>query len=1212
MPPEDTAAVAGGPAPRGITPGAAFSEVFRFECAYQARSPLFWVLAGAFFLLAFVAMASENVQVGGGAGNLDLNAHFVVLQSMQVFSVIAVLAVVAFVASPLMRDSELKTLELFLSTGVPKWPWLLGRYAAGTLFAVGVTSAALVGTLLGSFAPWLDAERLAPFSPGLWLYAEFAVVVPAMVIVSGMFFAATCFWRSIMAGYLVAIALIVLLVVAGANTDAETIGTTALLDPFGQIAFGDATRYWTPAELGTQLPPWEGTLLLNRLIWLAISLVAAFLGARHYRLELPRGRGGAAATEAAPVEARPRPTVTVRTEGVDVALAQFLSQLRLDAKAVLRSAPLWVLLLFGVFNTVGGLLVGTSQLYGTPVLPTTALMVDSILGTFSLMVFMALVYYAAELVTREQSHGVFELVDATPAAAWTRLVAKTVVVWGVILAMYAVAIVTGMIVQTVKGFADIRPGVYVAGLFLQQGWGLMIFATLAVFLQALVDRKFVGMFVVLVVFLVVPVMSSLGFERVLYTLGPVSPAWSDFHGFGHTLAPTLLTGTYWSLFAVLLLVGAHLVARRGTETDWRGRLATARARLTTPVLGLLAVTTVAFAALGVEIWRQTEVVREFLTTDEIETLQADYEKQYAHLRMAEEPQVVDVDVAVDLHPRDRRFEAEGHYLLEHRGDAPLAEMHLSMYPGLEIERLEVTGAERTAWDEDQGFGTWTFSPPLAPGEQRRVDFTVARQARGFSPNSAWPRMNWNGTFVDLTDVLPLVGYDPSRELGDPDTRREQDLPPVVRLPEYDDPRGRRVAAFGSAARTNFHSVVSTSADQIAVAPGTLLREWTETVEGEERAFFEYRMEEPILPFFAWLSARYETRTKQIGDVLVEVFYHPDHDWNVDAMIDAAEKGLAYFEREFSDYQYDQYRIFEFPRFATFAQAFPGTIPFSEAIGFTADLSDEDDLDYVLFVTAHELAHQWWAHQVIGANVQGTTMLTETLAQYSALMVMEQEWGEEKIRRFLRYELDRYLDGRGGELVGELPLKLVENQPYIHYRKGAVAMYALRDAIGADAVNRALRRLIDAYAFGGPPYPRSGDLIALFREEAGPEHQQLVTDLFERIVLWDLAVTEAEVTELEDGRWQVDATIRARMFEADAEGNETEIPLDTSVDLAVFARSDGDLGRYELPETLHRERRRLATGEHAFTVIVDEEPSRVGVDPFHRLIDRIPQDNVRTL
>jgi hypothetical protein len=30
-----------------------------------------------------------------------------------------------------------------------------------------------------------------------------------------------------------------------------------------------------------------------------------------------------------------------------------------------------------------------------------------------------------------------------------------------------------------------------------------------------------------------------------------------------------------------------------------------------------------------------------------------------------------------------------------------------------------------------------------------------------------------------------------------------------------------------------------------------------------------------------------------------------------------------------------------------------------------------------------------------------------------------------MRRFLKYELDAYLSGRGGELIEELPLKLVE-------------------------------------------------------------------------------------------------------------------------------------------------------------------------------------------
>src|SRR5690606_806884 len=133
-------------------------------------------------------------------------------------------------------------------------------------------------------------------------------------------------------------------------------------------------------------------------------------------------------------------------------------------------------------------------------------------------------------------------------------------------------------------------------------------------------------------------------------------------------------------------------------------------------------------------------------------------------------------------------------------------------------------------------------------------------------------------------------------------------------------------------------------------------------------------------------------------------------YNLDRMIDAVKKSLDYFTANFSPYQHRQARILEFPRYQRFAQAFPNTIPYSEAIGFIARVrpDDPEDLDYPFYVTAHEIAHQWWAHQVIGANVQGATMLSESLAQYSALMVMEKEYGRDKMHKFLAYELKGYL------------------------------------------------------------------------------------------------------------------------------------------------------------------------------------------------------------
>ncbi len=59
------------------------------------------------------------------------------------------------------------------------------------------------------------------------------------------------------------------------------------------------------------------------------------------------------------------------------------------------------------------------------------------------------------------------------------------------------------------------------------------------------------------------------------------------------------------------------------------------------------------------------------------------------------------------------------------------------------------------------------------------------------------------------------------------------------------------------------------------------------------------------------------------------------------------------------------------------------------------------LDFPFAVVAHEVAHQWWGHQVTPALVEGAPVLTESLAWYSAMMVMEKTYGHEHLRRLLK-------------------------------------------------------------------------------------------------------------------------------------------------------------------------------------------------------------------
>jgi aminopeptidase N len=321
--------------------------------------------------------------------------------------------------------------------------------------------------------------------------------------------------------------------------------------------------------------------------------------------------------------------------------------------------------------------------------------------------------------------------------------------------------------------------------------------------------------------------------------------------------------------------------------------------------------------------------------------------------------------------------------------------------------------------------------------------------------------------------------------------------------------------------------------------------------------------------------------------------------------------LQLFSQSFSPFQFRQARILEFPAYASFAQSFANTIPYSESIGFVQnhlDSRNDEQIDLVTYVTAHEMAHQWWAHQIIGADKQGSTLLSESFAQYSALLVMEGLYGREQIRKFLKGELDRYLQSRGGEVIEELPLNRVENQSCIHYNKGSLAMYWLKEVVGAETVNRAMRKLLSEFAFKPAPYPCSIDFLRLLRAEAGQAQDQLITDLFEKITLYDMKAREATAKKLSSGQYEVSFTVEGRKLYADGKGKETEAPLDEPFDLGVFTEEPGKKG-YKRESVLLMERRTIKSGKQVVTLTVNARPRFVGVDPYNKRIDRNSEDNL---
>jgi len=214
---------------------------------------------------------------------------------------------------------------------------------------------------------------------------------------------------------------------------------------------------------------------------------------------------------------------------------------------------------------------------------------------------------------------------------------------------------------------------------------------------------------------------------------------------------------------------------------------------------------------------------------------------------------------------------------------------------------------------------------------------------------------------------------------------------------------------------------------------------------------------------------------------------------------------------------------------------------------------------------------------------------------------------EMFERDVQPALDAYLQGRGGELIEELPLFRVENQGYIHYRKGSLVTYAIRDYIGEEAFNAAMFRYVRDLRFTGPPYTTSLEYLDYLEPAVPPEYESIVEDLFRTITLWDFQAKEGEWERTEDGRYLVRMTVEARKYRADGQGVETEIPMDDWVDVAVFGEETEDSP--EEGRVLAMEKRRVSEAEGVIEILVDEEPRQVGIDPFNKLIDRNPGNNL---
>jgi ABC-type transport system involved in multi-copper enzyme maturation permease subunit len=1183
-------------------------QITWFEIRYWLRSSMLWIFTLVIATLFFGAASTDHVQVGGALSNTYRNAPFVIENYYAMISLLTLLMATAFVNSAALRDFSHNTYQIVFSTPIRRRDFLFGRFFGATLVSIIPMLGVSIGIILAKYMPWVDAERWGPVYWSAHVKGILVFALPNAFLVAAVLFAVAVLARNEIVSFVAALILLTGYGVAEALTqklERERIG--AFLDPFGIRTFNLVTKYWTVAEKNSVAVGASGLLFWNRLIWVAVGV--AFLAFAYFRFSFTEKR-----TKARRIHDDERENVAVITPLPAVAftrhdapIATFLASTRIHLLGILKSTVFVVVLLAALLNTIPSMVMSAREGYGVSTLPVTYWILEIIAGSLYLFIIAIITYYAGVLVWKDRDQRLDEIVDSLPTPEWIAYLSRLVALAVTVMLVQFLALASGVIVQTCYGYHRYQLGLYCNQLFVIDGSFFLFFGVLAFFIHAISPNKYVGYFLY-IAFAIANffIWRPLNIATYLLQFGAAPDVtYSDIFGNAPYIAAWRWFTLYWLLFCGLLGIATVIFWPRGRETGWRERLGHARLRFHGAWPALTLACFLAFAATGGWIYYNTKILNRLLGPRDWERRQADYEKDYKPFDKLPQPRLRSVKYFIDIFPETRNMAMRGEAVITNPYKQPLNEIHFTLDVNYDAN-IDVPGAVLTKDDKRLDYRIYHFTPPLQPGESRTIKFTVRSHNRGFENTVSNIALVQNGTFFNNT-AGPLIGYEPNAELTDPNDRHKYGLGEQVLMPPLernctDDCRDNYLR--GHADWVDVDTVIGTSPDQIAIAPGSLMREWRQ----DGRRYFEYKLDHSALAFISFLSARYEVRREEWNGIKLEIYYDPSHPWNVPRMMNSLKKSLDYYTHNFGPYYQKEARIIEFPRVGRFAQAFAGTMPYSEGIGFIANLNDPDDLDMVFYVVAHEMGHQWWAHQVVGADMQGATLLSESLAQYSALMVMEKEYGRDAMRKFLRYEMDNYLRARGRERLKERPLLTVEaQQGYVHYRKASVVLYYLKEMIGEDKMNAALRKLIQHYAYKAPPYPTSWALVDALSEQTPPQYQYLIKDLFEDITLFSNRALDATARRRPDGKYDVTINVETHKFKADAKGYETEVPIDDWIDIGAFAKPEKG---HKYGRTLYRDRVHMAQTHATYTFTSSEMPDQAGVDPFLLLIDRIPDDNTK--
>ncbi len=1183
-----------------------FLSLLHFEMRFHCKKLSFYIILALSLFLGFSLFLDLP---GGGVND---NSPYRITYFVCVISLTSLVPSMLFSIQALLRDTTSNFDPILFSTPIRKVIYMLSRHLGVFISTLIVSSASLLGFYFGKY---LEPEyvQLGTESITYYLWPWLLIMIPNLFINNAIIGISTMLSQKAIIAYTTGIVLLIIFWLGSFYNNSpltggqilakpEIVERVAYFDFFGIGAFLEQTQFWTPYKKNHQFISFSGSLFWNRILWTLIGGILLIIGYNRFSFRKVNRIPTKKKTEEIIIVPKIYTATSTDHTSIVSHIQAFYSQCIIEFRNIFKSIPFVIMTMAWIAMTIIGMyfmITGEAEFGGR--YPTTNLLAGLIVEPFEILSMLLVIFYCGELVWKPCSVGFNEILSSTPVKNGVLLLSKYTVLTLLLFLFLTIGISIGIAFQLIDGYGNIELAHYVS-LYYYSGVPIVFVIFFTTFLQICIPNKYLAMLAtgVLLLFfkfwaptfiLNEPLARFLNFGRMY-------ARHSDMYGYGQFAKPFHSFIVYWGSLIGIIVVLSLKWGNRGSGSNYKTiRSSFSKIGSRTEKIFILTFV-ILFIGSGSYIFYNTHLLNPVGNTDEYWSNEQ-YERLYKKYESLTIPAIVGVETNVDIFPKERAYTINANYIIKNTSDEPIYQIFATTRE--DFESFSIENTKQTLKDTVLGAYLFELKKPFLPGEKLSMQFSINKETKGFGISKD---VISNSSYLQHSQFDPLLGYVNFIEIKNPNEREKRGLPERPELP-YNDPHLQDVGKF-LINTVAYESIVSTSEDQTAIASGELIKQWSDN----GRNYFHYKTATYVKKNMTYFSARYDVKKIKHDSITIEMYYHPTHYHNIDFMAEIAKKTLTYATKNFSPYQHNHLRIAEVGGHRNFGgQAMPGTISMSETSMYTKDIRNPDKgINVVARRTIHEIAHEWWGHQLAPKRVEGAKFLSEALCKYTEAVVLEKLYGKGMVRQLTNYTSRRYFGSRSNARTPEPPLYLVNNQQYLAYSKGYVIFNGLRSLIGEDQVNKALQNVLEKHHQTSEV--TSLDFLKELYAITPKNYHTLLEDWFKKVIVYDLRIINSTYKKLQDNTYEIEIITEAKRTRMLESGEEISIGIDEPIEIGLFTKHPNDFKLGDVP--IYLKKHSITTGKQTFKIIVDTLPTYIGVDPFLTRLDESRIDNVKTL